>query len=86
MKQPENPTKSLTLGMQRIPHFIYIISCFRLRTTDVASMDENARNWLRSNSLTEKRDDTFLYPDDILHNYTTVIVISSVMNTYYKEF
>jgi hypothetical protein len=41
-------------------------------------MDENARNWLKSNSLTEKQDDTILYLDEILHNYTLVTVIFSV--------
>lgn len=55
-----------------------MISCFRLRTIDVAAMDENAINWFKSNSLTEKQDDTFLYLDEILYNYTLVKVISFI--------
>jgi hypothetical protein len=35
-------------------------------------MDNNARNWLKCNSLTKKQDDIFLYLDEILCNYTLV--------------
>jgi hypothetical protein len=42
-----------------ITFYIYMISCFRLRTIDVTFIYENASICLKSNSLTEKQDDTF---------------------------